>query len=267
MSIQDLTLGLVETAKRIAEDSAAYKKFFNDSLKKFGVTSPEELSAEKKKEFYNHIDANWNSDDEPGSDGKKDKPKKDVDEGKGMPPWLKKGKKDDKDSEDEDEVKEEKDDEDEEDEEEVEEGKLPPALQKAIDKKKGKDSEDEDEVKENRYVGGYRDNSNDGYGSSSRPTTPAEKERKKKESERAANSDEGIRAEIKRLYKERDGYDNKAMAAREDGNDDKADHFEDKGNSISSKISDLKDKLKSKNESNTLDANLLERVLKELNIG
>ena len=304
MSIQDLTLGLVETAKRIAEDSAAYKKFFNDSLKKFGVTSPEELSAEKKKEFYNHIDANWNSDDEPGSDGKKDKPKKDVDEGKGMPPWLKKGKKDDKDSEDEDEVKEEKDDEDEEDEEEVEEGlnagykssktkdlkasackseekeddededeeeveegKLPPALQKAIDKKKGKDSEDEDEVKENRYVGGYRDNSNDGYGSSSRPTTPAEKERKKKESERAANSDEGIRAEIKRLYKERDGYDNKAMAAREDGNDDKADHFEDKGNSISSKIRDLKDKLKSKNESNTLDANLLERVLKELNIG
>ena len=188
MSIQDLTLGLVETAKRIAEDSAAYKKFFNDSLKKFGVTSPEELSAEKKKEFYNHIDANWNSDDEPGSDGKKDKPKKDVDEGKGMPPWLKKGKKDDKDSEDEDEVKEEKDDEDEdeeeveeglnaskikyrgnlkdlkasackseekeddedEDEEEVEEGKLPPALQKAIDKKKGKDSDNEDEVKEEK---------------------------------------------------------------------------------------------------------------------
>ena len=120
MSIQDLTLGLVETAKRIAEDSAAYKKFFNDSLKKFGVTSPEELSAEKKKEFYNHIDANWNSDDEPGSDGKKDKPKKDVDEGKGMPPWLKKGKKDDKDSEDEDEVKEEKDEDEDEDEDDKE---------------------------------------------------------------------------------------------------------------------------------------------------
>ena len=47
MSIQDLTLGLVETAKRIAEDSAAYKKFFNDSLKKFGVTSPEELSGDR----------------------------------------------------------------------------------------------------------------------------------------------------------------------------------------------------------------------------
>lgn len=225
MSIQDLTLGLVEAAKRIAEDSAAYKKFFNDSLKKFGVTSPEELSAEKKKEFYNHIDANWNSDDEPGSDGKKDKPKKDVDEGKGMPPWLKKGKKDDKDSEDEDEVKEEKDDEDEEDEEEVEEGlnasyiksskkkddeeeveegKLPPALQKAIDKKKGKDSddEDEDEVKEDAV---------------------------------------GRAKEIESMKKKHD--------------DEKK------------REKDAIDRTKDQNESNTLDANLLERVLKELNIG
>jgi hypothetical protein len=204
MSIQDLTLGLVETAKRIAEDSAAYKKFFNDSLKKFGVTSPEELSAEKKKEFYNHIDANWNSDDEPGSDGKKDKPKKDVDEGKGMPPWLKKGKKDDKDSEDEDEVKEEKDDEDEEDEEEVEEGKLPPALQKAIDKKKGKDSddEDEDEVKED------------------------------------------------------------AVARAKDVEALKKKHADEK-----KRETDEIERTKDKQESVELDANLLERVLKELNIG
>lgn len=297
MSIQDLTLGLVETAKRIAEDSAAYKKFFNDSLKKFGVTSPEELSAEKKKEFYNHIDANWNSDDEPGSDGKKDKPKKDVDEGKGMPPWLKKGKKDDKDSEDEDEVKEEKDDEDEEDEEEVEEGlnagyiksskkkdlkasackseekeddededeeeveegKLPPALQKAIDKKKGKDSDDEDkeEVEENKYIGGYRDSSRDGQqGPSSKPKPKSNN-----------SQEDSIRSEIERLYKQRDSADEAATRARESGNDDKADHMEDKGNDITRKIRELKDKLKDKNESNTLDANLLERVLKELNIG
>ena len=46
------------------------------------------------------------------------------------------------------------DEEDEDDEEEVEEGKLPPALQKAIDKKKGKsdDDEDEEEVKETKDV-------------------------------------------------------------------------------------------------------------------
>ena len=213
MSIQDLTLGLVETAKRIAEDSAAYKKFFNDSLKKFGVTSPEELSAEKKKEFYNHIDANWNSDDEPGSDGKKDKPKKDVDEGKGMPPWLKKGKKDDKDSEDE--VKEEHDEEDEdEDEEEVEEGL------------------------------------NAGYNNSS-------KEKK-------------------------DRFDLKASACKSEEKEDDEDEDEeeveegklppalqkaiDKKKGKDSDDED-EDEVKDKNESNTLDANLLERVLKELNIG
>lgn len=46
------------------------------------------------------------------------------------------------------------DDEEEDDEDEVEEGKLPPALQKAIDKKKGKsdDDEDEEEVKETKDV-------------------------------------------------------------------------------------------------------------------
>ena len=47
------------------------------------------------------------------------------------------------------------DDEEEDDEDEVEEGKLPPALQKAIDKKKGKsndDDEDEEDVKEMKDV-------------------------------------------------------------------------------------------------------------------
>ena len=48
----------------------------------------------------------------------------------------------------------EDDEDDDDDEEDVEEGKLPPALQKAIDKKKGKsdDDEDEEEVKETKDV-------------------------------------------------------------------------------------------------------------------
>jgi hypothetical protein len=48
-------------------------------------------------------------------------------------------------------------DDDDEDEDDVEEGTLPPALQKAIDKKKGKedDSEDEDEDKEDQKEGKY----------------------------------------------------------------------------------------------------------------
>jgi len=76
-----LSDSLVEASRKIAESSAEYKTFFDGALKKFGVTSPQELESGKKKEFYDYIDANWNSDDEDGKDGKKDKPKTDTDEG------------------------------------------------------------------------------------------------------------------------------------------------------------------------------------------
>jgi len=36
-----------------------YKKFFNSALEKFGVKSPAELDDDKKKEFFNYIDKNW----------------------------------------------------------------------------------------------------------------------------------------------------------------------------------------------------------------
>jgi len=245
MSIQDLTLGLVETAKRIAEDSAAYKKFFNDSLKKFGVTSPEELSAEKKKEFYNHIDANWNSDDEPGSDGKKDKPKKDVDEGKGMPPWLKKGKKDDKDSEDE--VKEEHDEEDEdEDEEEVEEG-LNAQYKKDLKASACKS----EEIKEEDWSK---------MGDRSKDWT-----RRQYQKAVAAGDKERAKDFI-------DTYGRgvtKKVGHGQDAQGKEIGKFGDKA--FKKRIDNIKKKKdeddKEVKESNTLDANLLERVLKELNIG
>ena len=76
-----LSDSLVEASRKIAESTAEYKAFFDGALKKFGVTSPQELESGKKKEFYDYIDANWNSDDEAGKDGKKDKPKTDTDEG------------------------------------------------------------------------------------------------------------------------------------------------------------------------------------------
>ena len=47
-----------------------YNKLFDKKLKKYGVDSPEDLSDEEKKKFYNEIDAEWNSDDEKGKDGK-----------------------------------------------------------------------------------------------------------------------------------------------------------------------------------------------------
>jgi len=36
-----------------------YQKFFNEKLKKFGVSSPAELSDDKKKEFFNEIKKEW----------------------------------------------------------------------------------------------------------------------------------------------------------------------------------------------------------------
>ena len=80
-----LTDSLIEASKKIAEGSAEYKKFFDGVLKKFGVTSPDELEGDKKKEFFDYIDKNYNSEDEAGKDGKKES----VKEGE-LPPALQK---------------------------------------------------------------------------------------------------------------------------------------------------------------------------------
>jgi len=36
-----------------------YEAFFQSAMKKFGISSPEELDDEKKKEFFNYVDANY----------------------------------------------------------------------------------------------------------------------------------------------------------------------------------------------------------------
>jgi len=50
--------------KDVKGDKEAYQKFFQGMLKKFGVKSPAELSADKEKEFYDAIDAGWKADNE-----------------------------------------------------------------------------------------------------------------------------------------------------------------------------------------------------------
>lgn len=80
-----LTDALLEASRKVVENSAEYKKFFDSALKKFGVTSPAELDDAKKKEFFDYIDKNYNSSDEKGEDGKKES----VKEGE-LPPALKK---------------------------------------------------------------------------------------------------------------------------------------------------------------------------------
>ena len=53
-----------ETVSEEAGDKEEYQKFFRSALKKFGVSEPDELDDDKKKEFYNYVDANWKGDNE-----------------------------------------------------------------------------------------------------------------------------------------------------------------------------------------------------------
>ena len=45
-------------------DKEEYQKFVTTMLKKFGVKSPAELAPDKKKEFYDALDAGWEGDNE-----------------------------------------------------------------------------------------------------------------------------------------------------------------------------------------------------------
>jgi len=47
-----------------SEKQKKYQAFFNKALKKFGVKSPAELEGDKKKEFFDYVDKNYEADDE-----------------------------------------------------------------------------------------------------------------------------------------------------------------------------------------------------------
>jgi len=51
----------VET-KDIEEN--AYEKFFQSAMKKFGISSPDELEDDKKKDFFNYVDKNYKAKNE-----------------------------------------------------------------------------------------------------------------------------------------------------------------------------------------------------------
>ncbi len=53
-----------ETKTKVQEDKERYQKFFNSALKKFGVNSPAELKGDKKKEFFDYVDKNYEADKE-----------------------------------------------------------------------------------------------------------------------------------------------------------------------------------------------------------
>ena len=78
------SIGEVKEAKDVDEESekqAAYKKVFNAGLKKFGVNGIGELDDEKKKEFFNWVDKNYEAKAEE-LDSKKVDDEEEVNEGK-----------------------------------------------------------------------------------------------------------------------------------------------------------------------------------------
>jgi len=56
--------GMNKKKTKMQEDKERYQKFFKAALKKFGVTSPGELEGEKKKEFFDYVDKNYEADNE-----------------------------------------------------------------------------------------------------------------------------------------------------------------------------------------------------------
>ncbi len=44
-------------------DKKEYEAFFKKALKKFGVTEPDQLEGDKKKEFFDYVDKNWDAGD------------------------------------------------------------------------------------------------------------------------------------------------------------------------------------------------------------
>ena len=50
--------------KQESGDDAEYDAFYQKTLKKFGVEEADELDDDKKKEFFQYIEDNWESDEE-----------------------------------------------------------------------------------------------------------------------------------------------------------------------------------------------------------
>ena len=69
---EDIVFENHHTGRDVTEagaDETPYEKFFASAMKKFGVSSPIELSPDETKKFFNYVDKNWEAEEE--SDGSK----------------------------------------------------------------------------------------------------------------------------------------------------------------------------------------------------
>ena len=64
---EEVSESVLDEAKQMnaqEDKKAKYKAFFDKALNKFGVKSPAELEGEKKKEFFDYVDANYEAENE-----------------------------------------------------------------------------------------------------------------------------------------------------------------------------------------------------------
>lgn len=64
---EEVNESVLDEAKQMnaqEDKKAKYKAFFDKALKKFGVESPAELKGDKKKEFFDYVDANYEAENE-----------------------------------------------------------------------------------------------------------------------------------------------------------------------------------------------------------
>ena len=64
MGVKMTKNGLRNLIREVIKEETDYQKFFDSALKKFGVSSPDELEGEKKKEFFDYVDKNWEAENE-----------------------------------------------------------------------------------------------------------------------------------------------------------------------------------------------------------
>ena len=64
---EEVSESVLDEAKQMnaqEDKKAKYRAFFDKALKKFGVESPAELKGDKKKEFFDYVDANYEAENE-----------------------------------------------------------------------------------------------------------------------------------------------------------------------------------------------------------
>ena len=69
--LSDAKMEVSEASEAELNEKQTYKEFMAGMLKKFGVKSPAELKDDKKKEFFDAVDAGWDGKDEKPEAGDK----------------------------------------------------------------------------------------------------------------------------------------------------------------------------------------------------